>query len=66
MAVQKLHGVTSMEASLVHLCSMEAQLVPNFHVPIFNCKIFVFNLGITLLLMLARREYIIIKLSGKC
>ena len=41
MAVQKLHGVTSMEASLVHLCSMEAQLVPNFHVPIFNFKIFV-------------------------
>ena len=41
MAVQKLHGVTSMEASLVHLCSMEAQLVPNFHVQIFNFKIFV-------------------------
>ena len=41
MAVQKLHGVTNMEASLVHLCSMEAQLVPNFHVPIFNFKIFV-------------------------
>ena len=30
MAVQKLPGVTSKEASLVHLCSMEAQLVPNF------------------------------------
>ena len=41
MAVQKLPGVTSKEASLVHLCSMEAQLVPNFHVPIFNFKIFV-------------------------
>ena len=41
MAVQKLPGVTSKEASLVDLCSMEAQLVPNFQVPILNFKFFV-------------------------
>ena len=43
MAVQKLPGVTSKEASLVHLCSMEAQLVPNFKVPIFNFQFFCSN-----------------------